>query len=564
MKTNQLMTKFASVLKPVLPAIAGLAVLATSARPALAQFSDWREEYAYTLGVQAYIYYFPWLNMAQYRWQCVTQPPTSIASPSAPLNQFWHGRVVMDASWQGGGQVNPDLLYSLAWIDLSQEPLILSVPAITNRYFTFELVGMDSDNFGYVGLRTTGSAGGNYAILGPHWYGTLPPGVTAGTPGNELRSRTPYAFIAGRTLVRGKDDVTNVFQIQSQYKLTPLSYWGTTNVPPVNTNVFQPYDTNQHPLAEWMTINRAVTENPPNVPSQQGLVDWFTDIGVGPGQVVTNMDAFTQSGLRMAAQDAYAMMLDNITSAGSGNKFVNGWWYPPLDMGRAGQYNDFMTRAAIQSLVGWFANDPAEAMYLSSNTDVEKQFLFATNRYTVEFPPNGLPNVGAYWSIALYDTNHNMVSNILNRYTLGSLSSPPLATNADGSVTLYLQTDSPGAAKESNWLPTPTAGRFNLQMRNYMPGADIMNETWDPPAVRKALPPARPTLRAELVNGSVNVTWADAAGLWFQVQYATELPTGGAIPWTTMPGEVTSTNGNYRFADDCTAPIKHYRVLRIP
>ncbi len=559
LNTQRAMTKFSSILKPVLPTIAGLAMLAIVPSPTAAQTTtDWREEYAYTLGVQAYIYYFPWLNMAQYRWQWVTQPPAS--APSAPLNQFWHARVLADASYRGGGSPNTDTLYSLAWIDLTHEPLILSVPAVTNRYFTFELSSMDSDNFGYVGLRTTGSAGGNYAILGPHWYGTLPAGVSAGAPPNELRSRTPYAFITGRTVVYGTNDLTNVYRLQAQYKLTPLSYWGTTNVPSVNTNVFQPYSTNSHPLATWMTINQAVTENPPNVASQQGLIDWFTDIGVGPGQDVAQMDPSTQTGLRQAAQDAYALMTD-ILAAGMNSAVTNGWSYPLPSIGRSGQYDDVLTRAVFQSLGGIVANDPAESVYLNTTTDQDRRLLSGTNRYAIQFAPGGLPEVGAFWSVTMYDTTQNLVTNSLNRYKLGSLSSPPLATNLDGSVTLYLQTNSPGADKESNWLPAPP-GNFNLLLRCYMPGAAIVSQIWGPPPIQKVLPP--PILRAELVNGSVKVAWTDGAGLRFQVQYATEIPASGVIPWIAVPGDITSTNSDYRFADDRTAPGKYYRVLRLP
>ena len=552
------MTKFTSSLKSLLPAIAGFAVLAASARPALAQSSDWREEYAYNLGVQAYIYYFPWLNMAQYRWQWVTQPPGP--APSAPLNQFWNAKVLADARFRGGGSPNLDTLYSMAWIDLTQEPLILSVPPVTNRYFTFELSSMDSDNFGYVGLRTTGSGGGNYAIVGPHWYGTLPAGVSAGLPPNELRSRTPYALITGRTLVYGTNDLTNVYALQAQYKLTPLSYWGTTNLPPANTNVFQPYSTNTYPLADWMTINRAVTENPPNVASQQGLIDWFTDIGVGPGQDVTQMDASTQAGLQRAAQDAYALMTDALAS-GMNTAVTNGWSYPPPSIGRSGQYDDFFIRAVYQSLGGIVANDPVESVYLNPTTDRDGRLLSGTNRYTIQFAPGGMPEVGAFWSVTMYDSTQNLVTNSLNRYKLGSLSSPPLTTNLDGSVTLYLQTTSPGADKESNWLPAPP-GYFNLLLRCYMPGASILNQTWAPPPLQRTLP--SPVLRAELVNGNAKVTWTDAAGARFQVQYAMEIPASGVIPWVAVPGEITSTNTDYIFLDNCTATIKYYRVLRLP
>lgn len=558
-KTNRTMTKLSLILKPVLPTIAGLAALAMVPDPAPAQTTnDWREEYAYNLGVQAYIYYFPWLNMAQYRWQWVAQPPSS--APSAPLNQFWHAKVLADARYRSGGSPNVDTLYSTAWIDLTQEPLILSIPAITNRYFTFELSSMDSDNFGYVGLRTTGSAGGNYAILGPHWYGTLPAGVSAGVPPNELRSRTPYAFITGRTLVYGTNDLTNVYRLQAQYKLTPLSYWGTTNVPPVNTNVFQPYNTNTYPLASWMTINQAVTENPPNVASQQGLIDWFTDIGVGPGQDLTQMDPSTQTGLRRAAQDAYALMTD-ILAGGMNSAVTNGWSYPAPSIGRSGQYDDFLIRAVFQSLGGIVANDPAESVYLNTTTDRDGRLLSGTNRYTIQFAPGGLPEVGAFWSVTMYDTTQNLVTNSLDRYKLGSLSSPPLATNLDGSVTLYLQDNSPGADKESNWLPAPS-GNFNLLLRCYMPGAAIVNQTWGPPPIQRTLP--APILRAELVDGSVRVSWKDEPGMRFQVQYATEIPASGVFPWVTVPGDITSTNSDYSFADNCAASVEFYRVLRLP
>lgn len=553
------MTKCNLALKPVLPTVAGLAMLTLVTRPAAAQSpTDWREEYAYNVGIQAYLYYFPWLNMAQYRWQWVTQPAGP--APSAPLNQFWHATVLADARYRGGGSPNVDTLYSMAWLDLTQEPVILSVPAITNRYFTFELSSMDSDNFGYVGLRTAGSAGGNYAILGPHWHGTLPAGVSAGLPPNELRSRTPFALITGRTLAYGTNDLTNVYRLQAQYKLTPLSHWGTTNVPPVNTNVFQPYSTNTDPLGTWMTINRAVTENPPNVAGQQGLIDWFSEIGVGPGQDVTQVDSSTQAGLRRAAEDAYAMMTD-ILAGGMDSAVTNGWSYPPPSIGRSGQYGDFLIRAVFQSLGGVVANDPDESVYLATTTDRDGRLLSGTDRYTIEFAPGGLPEVGAFWSVTMYDTTQNLVTNSLNRYKLGSLSSPSLATNLDGSVTLYLQTSSPGADKESNWLPAPP-GNFNLLLRCYMPGAAIVNQTWAPPPIQKVLTP--PVLRAELVNGSVNVTWTDDAGLRFQVQYATEIPATGATPWVTVPGDVTSTSRDYRFADDRAAPAKYYRVLRLP
>ena len=133
MKTNTPFTPLTSILKPVLPTIAAVAVLAAGAGAGRAQdySDDWEYEFAYTLGVQAYIYGFPWINMAHYRWQWVTQPPTPDNDhPYAPLNKFSHATTLKDASYQGGGDPNTDTLYSMAWLNLTTEPVILSVPAI--------------------------------------------------------------------------------------------------------------------------------------------------------------------------------------------------------------------------------------------------------------------------------------------------------------------------------------------------------------------------------------------------------------------------------------------------
>jgi len=559
MKTNRLLAKLTSILKPISPTIAAVAVLAAGAGSGRAQdySDDWDYEFAYTLGVQAYIYGFPWINMAQYRWQWVTQPPTPDNDhPYAPLNQFSHATTLKDASFQGGGDPNTDTLYSMAWLNLTTEPVILSVPAIS-RYYTMEIASFDSDNFAYVGTRATGTNAGNYLIAGPNWVGACPTNVTPLTP-----SRTPYVLIMGRTLVYDADDLTNVYAIQAQYQLTPLSDWGTTDVPPDDRNVWAPYSTNND-LAVWKTMNRAMTENPPNVPSQQGLVDYFAQIGVGPRQDVDQMDDATKAGLRDAATEGWIMLNQYPTNPPSSYLVTNGWVYPPPDNGHAGQCNDFMTRAGSQSLMGIIDNDAQEAVYLETSRDASRQLLSGANTYTITFPSNGLPDVHAFWSITMYGADNNLVSNAISRYKVGTYSTTPLATNTDGSLTIYLQNASPPTDKVSNWLPAP-AGGFHLVMRCYLPGPAITNQTWGPPPIQKVRAPAGPSLRIQALTGIAKVTWMDAAGLRYQVQFATNLPVSDAIPWTTLPGDVTSADGNYSFTDNCTAAFKYYRVQRLP
>jgi len=171
MKTNRLWATLTSILNPVSPTLVAVAVVAAWAGTGRAQDypDDWKYEFAYTLGAQAYIYGFPWINNAQYRWEWVTQPPTpDNEHPYAPLNKFSHATMRKDASYRGGGNPDTDTLYSTAWLNLTTEPVILSVPAI-DRYYTFEIAGFDSDNFPYVGTRATATNAGNYFIAGPNW-----------------------------------------------------------------------------------------------------------------------------------------------------------------------------------------------------------------------------------------------------------------------------------------------------------------------------------------------------------------------------------------------------------
>jgi hypothetical protein len=176
--------------------------------------ADWREQYAYTLGVQAYLYAFPWAYMPGAYW-------TRSEPVNHQANRFEHDRKLVDASWTVGGAPNNDTLYSRAAIYLQDEPIILSVPEIRDRYYTMEIADFMGDNFAYVGVRTTGTQAGDYAIVGPGWKGALPAGV------KQLpASPTPWAFILGRTLVEGEKDLKAVWAIQDQYKLTPLSQWG--------------------------------------------------------------------------------------------------------------------------------------------------------------------------------------------------------------------------------------------------------------------------------------------------------------------------------------------------
>ncbi len=470
MKTNLM------IRSPAIFALTFATVTAAASAQTAPATNDWREKYAYTLGMQAYIYGFPYVYMSEVRWGQVARKIDPDLLPHAAVNHFWHNKVMGGPESQAGGSPNNDTLYSIAWLDLSKEPVILSVPDVGDRYYTMEIASFDSDNFAYVGMRTTGTKAGNYAIVGPSWKRELPGGVQQLTP-----SRTPSAFILGRTLLRGPDDLPAIRALMAQYQLTPLSLWGKPGVTvPESYDVLRPFDRKSDPLADWKTMNATMAENPP--PSRHELLlKQFAQIGVGSGLDVEKLDEATKRGLARAAVDG-RNLLDAAIRQGARQKNVNGWNYPPPDMGRAGDKDDFLLRAALQSMWGIVANDPAEAIYLNTATDLDGQQLAGANRYVMHFPAGGVPKVKAFWSITLYDARHNLVRNPINRYALGDRDK--LKFNADGSLDIYIQNEPPGKDKESNWLPAPNED-FNLVLRSYLPGAEIQEQRWTPPAVKK-------------------------------------------------------------------------------
>lgn len=452
--------------------LAGAATLAATttqaATPAVAAPADAREQAAYTQGLKAYIYAFPYAYMPDARW-------TRTEKIDHKANTFHHVRNLEDANHLNGGAPNNDTLYSRAWVYLQDEPVILSVPAISDRYYTHEIVDFMGDNFAYVGTRATGVKAGNYAIIGPNWKGTLPPGVVALPPG-----ATPWATILARTFVKNAGELDTVHAIQDQYKLTPLSQWGSANpTQPKGAIIWEPVNPKTDPLGEWKSITRAMVENPPPA-SDAAIIASMTALGVGPGMDVDKLDPATKAGLARAAVDGKRQIAKAFAD-GYKQTVVNGWNYPPKETGRPTPTRDWLFRD-VQMLAGFVANDPIEAVYLNVSLDGSGAPLTGKHNYTITFPKGGLPDVKAFWSITMYNPKYNLVANPINRFSLGDRSG--LKTNADGSTTIYLQNTAPAADKSSNWLPAPD-GDFFLIMRTYLPGPAIINQTWQPPVIAK-------------------------------------------------------------------------------
>lgn len=442
--------------------------------------TNWREEYAYSMGVAAMHYAYPYWRMAHVRYGLTmvdVQAPASAVVPNRMLNKIWHSKMLVSPEWKIGGAPNNDTLFSGSWIHVAEEPVVLSIPPI-DRFYTFEFSGFDSDNFAYVSELKHGRDGGSYALLPQGWKGKLPDGVKA-----VAEVPTPWVLMTGRMYVGGQEDLPAVHALQEKVSLVPLSQVSKSNPVIPEPSVLKPFDDSHEvitdPMAVWKTINHALTENPPAGGKAMAL-RMFREINIGPGLDVEAVDEATKRGLSRAAVDAFEQIkAAQLENAGSAAVNTNNWVYF-RNMGHSGSDGDFFARSVWQSYTGIIANDPEEAMYLAAWVDSRNQPLNGANKYRIEMPKGAEPQAGAFWSITLYDADNNLVSNPIKRYSIGDRTKG-LVRNARGGLDIVLQRERPSDPKV-NWLPVPEAG-YGLVMRIYQPSEVHLKDEWLAPRV---------------------------------------------------------------------------------
>jgi hypothetical protein len=430
------------------------------------------------IAVDAYIYGYP-LVLMNVTKKVTTNVPKAEGG-NAPVNQFCHLRAFPDYTFTDVVSPNADTLYSFAWLDLESEPIVLSVPDVGKRYYLMPLLDAWTNVFASPGTRITGNRKGDFAVVGLGWKGKLPVGI------QEIKSPTNMVWLIGRTQTDGKQDYANVHAIQDQYLLTPLSAWGKLYTPPANMPVEAEIDMKTPPVDQvagmdaatfFTRLNALMKDNPPAAADKNALKR-FAAIGVEPGEPfdLKSQDQAVAKSLEQAVRAAQAKI---VAEAGkSHGKIVNGWQV----MKNTGSYGtDYLWRAVV-ALIGLGANLPEDAIYPHATADAAGQPLTGAHRYVVRFPKGQLPPVGAFWSLTVYNARQAFVQNPLNRYAIGDRDK--LMFNEDGSLTLYIQHDSPGKENESNWLPAP-ADSFNVLMRLYRPRKEALDGTWKMPPIEQ-------------------------------------------------------------------------------
>lgn len=427
-----------------------------------------REEYAYTIGVQAYIYGYPLVEMYRVRYTRVFDPHQK---QRVDLNQFLHFRQLRDHTATTVVGPNNDTLYSSAWLDLAREPVVLDVPDTDGRYYVMQMLDFYTNNFAYVGKRATGTKAGSFALVGPGWKGELPDQVT------RIDAPTNAVWIIGRTFIDGQEDLPIVHAIQDQYRLTPLSNWRRPDQPKAPPPLSLPaYDTSE-PLKFFEFLNVALRENPP--PSREAaLMSLFGQIGIGSEKSfkASELDPPAARGLRRAIEQGQRI----VASSAWRGKPANGWTAPLAHVGRFGE--DYLFRAATAKYA-LAANSPEEAHNFILEA-VGKEPLHGSRKYRLRFEKGALPLVNAFWSVTMYHAPSGfLVQNPINRYSIGDRTKG-LRYAPDGSLEIVVQHQSPGEEMEVNWLPAP-AGEFALSLRCYLPSPAIYEGAWQPPPLRR-------------------------------------------------------------------------------
>ena len=433
----------------------------------------------FLLATDAYIYGYPLVTMEMTR-RIVTNVP-EVEGTRGPMGHVIKLRQYPDASFRDVTAPNADTLYESAFFDVGKEPWVLSLPDMKGRYFLMPLLDGWTDVFQVPGTRTTGTGAQTYAITGPGWTGTLPAEV------KQYKSPTSIVWLIGRIYCTGTpEDYAAVHALQDQMKLVPLSAYGKPYEPPpgkvdpsIDMKTAVRDQVNRMDAVAYFTLlAQLMKANPPAAADAPELAR-FARIGVVAGQ------DFDASKLNADfAKRIPEIAFDRIMLQFKLNKEVkdiNGWGYTT----KTGIYGtDYLMRALVTA-TGLGANRPQDAIYPTSLRDAEDRAYDGANNYVVHFVEGQLPPAEGFWSITMYDANYFFVANPINRYSISARQNPK--RNADGSIDLYVQKDSPGADKESNWLPAP-AGKFILMMRLYWPSEtdpSILDGSWVIPAVKK-------------------------------------------------------------------------------
>lgn len=385
---------------------------------------------------------------------------------------------------------NSDTPYCMAWVDMRAEPVVFTIPEIEKeRFYEVQLIDLYTHKFAYISTVATGNVPGKYLLTGPDWKGEVPKGITKVIP-----SETQFLFSIHRTQLFNPSDIDDLKKIQEAYHVEPLSAFLGTKAPPAAAAIdFPKWEAGAEfnaQLFAYLDFMLTLVKTPEE---EQALMKRFAKIGLdGNGKFdIKKFSPEIQKALEEGAKEGLAA-IKAFGAKASKDPLVSAKVFGTrafLNKSAKDNYNFdglFMLRAAGAQR-GIYGNSGAEAIYPTYLVDAEDTPLDASkNNYTMTFKKGEFPPVSAFWSLTMYDGKTQLlIDNPLNRYLLNSPMMEQFALNEDGSLTLYVQKESPGKELESNWLPAPD-GPFYAVLRLYGPKKEALEGKWvSPPLVKE-------------------------------------------------------------------------------
>ncbi|MCK3780525.1 DUF1254 domain-containing protein [Ensifer sesbaniae] len=468
---------------------AGLGVLAAGslARPGaaadglVADLPEGLDEFA--LAVEAYTYAYPLVTM-----ELTRRVITNVAEPEGtrgPMGHLIKLRQYPDAKFRDVTAPNADTLYTTAFFDVGDEPWVITLPDLKDRYALFPMLDGWTTVFDVPGKRTTGTEAQTFVVTGPGWEGTLPDGVT------QYKSPTSIVWLLGRIYCTGtQEDYAEVHKLQDEVKLYPLSAWGKDWTAPkgkvdptIDMETAVREQVNGMDAIEYFTLFAELLKRNPPSEADAPMIAKLAELGIVPGQDF-DKSKFEPAFAKRVPQVAFARIMMHFKLSDGDVQDIDGWGFTT----KTGIYGTNYIQRALVTAIGLGANRPQDAVYptsMKSGGGLIKRAYNGSEKYVMTFKKGQTPPVSGFWSLTMYDAGYFFVDNPLNRYSISARQD--LKANPDGSIDLFIQNESPGADKESNWLPAPK-GKFILMMRLYWPNESnpsIIDGSWTIPPVKK-------------------------------------------------------------------------------
>lgn len=446
--------------------------------PGLSVASDLTPAEVRTIAREAFVYGFPFVE--GYKTLYKQAVDRDGADFKAPLNEIGHARDVAKPEDTWVVTPNSDTPYSFAWLDLRAEPIVITMPEVeSGRYYSAQLVDLQTFNFAYLGTRAFGNGGGDFMITGPGWRGEKPAGIKAVIP-----SETHLVYSIFRTQLFNAEDIVEVRAVQDGYRVRTLSAYLDRPAP------FAPS------VIPWPKLTEGMTEGEglfgylnfllqfyPTHSSEKALMARFARLGIGAGKTfeLAGLSSEQREAVAAGIKDAWETDFAQALAGINGGTLSSGDLFGTRDFLK----NNYVYRF-VGAKLGIYGNSREEAFYPAYFADELGNPPDASlHRYELRFEAGQLPPAKAFWSLTMYDGKSQLlVANPLQRYLVNSTMLDQFKYGDDGSLTLYVQRESPGAESESNWLPAPD-GPFYCIMRIYIPQPETFSGEWKQPKLRR-------------------------------------------------------------------------------